>query len=184
MAENLEKIMKRILPHFLTGAGLVSGVVMLAIAMAAPASAAARLLGQHDAWAAYSSGSGKKLTCFVISQPIDTKPKNVNRDPVYFNITHWPREKLYHQISVIIGYPFKKGSVVTVSIGPDKFNLYTKGDGAWVEHHSTEIRMVKLLKKGRTMVVTGISHRGTRTTDTYSLKGVTAALQQLRDECK
>jgi hypothetical protein len=157
---------------------------VIAVIAATSANAAARLLGQHDAWAAYSNGSGAGKTCFVISQPVSMRPKNVNRDPVYFMITHWPREKLYHQISIITGYPYKPESVTTARIGPDSFNFYTKGDGAWIEHHSTEIRMVRAMKKGKDMVVTGRSRRGTKTVDTYSLKGITAALKQLQDECK
>lgn len=148
------------------------------------AEAKPNFLGQHDAWAAYSNNSGKRLTCFVVSQPTVTLPKNVNRDPVFFMITHWPREKTYHQISIITGYPYKKGSVATVSIGADKFNLYTMKDGGWVEHHSTEIRMVRAMKTGAKMMVKGTSWKGTVTTDTYSLAGITAALGQLQKECK
>ncbi|PLX43243.1 MAG: hypothetical protein C0605_04360 [Hyphomicrobiales bacterium] len=162
-------------------------MAMTAVALASgsrPADAKANFLGQHEAWAAYSNGSGNKLTCFVVSQPISTLPKNVNRDPVFFMITHWPREKTYHQVSVITGYPYKKGSVATVTVGADKFNLYTMKDGAWVEHHSTEIRMVRAMKAGAKMTVKGTSWRGTVTTDTYSLSGITAALAQLQKECK
>ena len=158
--------------------------VLIVVAAASSAQAAASLLGQHDAWAAYTNGSGAKKTCFVISQPVSTRPKNVKRDPVYFMITHWPREKLYNQISIITGYPYKPESVTRAKVGPDTFNFYTKGDGAWIEHHSTEIRMVRAMKKGRDMVVTGTSRRGTKTIDTYSLKGITAALKQLQDQCK
>ena len=39
------------------------------------------------------------------------------------------------------------------------------------------------MKKGRTMIVRGISRRGTTSTDTYSLKGVTAALQKIDALC-
>ncbi len=159
-------------------------VALIAVMTVSSANAAATLLGQHDAWAAYSNGSGAKKSCFVISQPTDMRPKNVKRDPVYFMITHWPGEKLYNQVSIITGYPYKKDSVTRAVIGPDKFNFYTKGDGAWIEHHTAEIRMVRAMKKGKNMVVTGMSRRGTKTTDTYSLKGITAALKQLQEECR
>lgn len=167
--------------------GVAIGTALLAVAVTAgsqQAQSKANFMGQHNAWAAYSNGSGKNLTCFVVSQPVETLPKNVNRDPVFFMITHWPQEKVFHQISIITGYPYKKGSVATVTVGADKFNLYTKKDGAWVEHHSTEVRMVRAMKAGAKMTVKGTSWRGTVTTDTYSLSGITAALNQLQKECR
>ena len=171
--------------HRIFGAATITALMAVAVTAGSfQAQAKPNFLGQHKAWAAYSNGSGKKLTCFVVSQPTTSLPKNVNRDPVFFMITHWPREKTYHQISIITGYPYKAESVTRASIGPDKFNFYTKGDGAWIEHHSTEIRMVRAMKKGKDMIVTGMSSRGTKTTDTYSLAGITAALKQLQDECK
>lgn len=169
----------------LFGAALAAATIAITVtAGTGQVLAKANFLGQHEAWAAYSSGSGKSLTCFVVSKPTETLPKNVNRDDIFFMITHWPREKTFHQISIITGYPYRKGSVTRVTIGADEFNLYTKKDSAWVEHHSTEIRMVRAMKAGAKMVVKGTSWRGTVTTDTYSLSGVTAALNQLQKECR
>jgi hypothetical protein len=39
------------------------------------------------------------------------------------------------------------------------------------------------MRAGSTMVVKGTSARGTRTTDTYSLKGVSAALDAIDKAC-
>ena len=39
------------------------------------------------------------------------------------------------------------------------------------------------MKKGNQMIVTGVSARGTKTTDTYSLNGITAALKAMADKC-
>ena len=70
--------------------------------------------------------------CYAISQPEDKEPKNVNRDPVYFFVSHRPKEGVRNEVSVITGYPYKPGSSTSVAIGPDKYSMFTKGDGAWI----------------------------------------------------
>ena len=44
--------------------------------------------------------------------------------------------------------------------------------------------MVAALRKGGKLVVTSDSGRGTKTTDTYSLKGLGEALDKVTAECK
>ena len=39
------------------------------------------------------------------------------------------------------------------------------------------------MKKGIELIITGISKRGTKTTDIYTLKGFTAAYNQLSKDC-
>jgi hypothetical protein len=39
------------------------------------------------------------------------------------------------------------------------------------------------MQKGHSLIVKGTSRRGTNTTDTYSLQGVTAALESVAKEC-
>jgi invasion associated locus B (IalB) protein len=43
---------------------------------------------------------------------------------------------------------------------------------------------VDAMRKGADMVVKSESARGTKTTDTYSLKGIAQALDRVADECK
>ena len=44
--------------------------------------------------------------------------------------------------------------------------------------------MVEVMKKGADAVVKGESGRGTKTTDTFSLKGLDQALARVGQECK
>ena len=50
--------------------------------------------------------------------------------------------------------------------------------------YSSIATTVEAMKRGTEMVVRGISSRGTRTTDTYSLSGVTAAMNEIDKACK
>jgi hypothetical protein len=65
-----------------------------------------------------------------------------------------------------------------------KYQLYTNGDGAWAESGDLDKRIVEAMKNGKTMSVSGVSWRGTQTSDRYSLSGVTAAMNKIDSMCK
>lgn len=144
----------------------------------------AQQLGVHESWVAFAYETTKGKVCYIVSQPQDSEPKNVRRDEIYFMITHRPAQKVRNEVMTIIGYPFKKDSNVSAEVDTTKFTMFTNGDGAWVEKSSTEDAIVDAMKRGVKLVIRGTSWRGTKTVDEYSLKGVTAALDQIGAECK
>ena len=64
------------------------------------------------------------------------------------------------------------------------FKFYTTEDvpeSAWTDNDN---EVIYAMKKGLDLLITGESSRGTLTNDTYTLKGFTAAFNQLNTECK
>ncbi len=171
-------------PILLAAAGFL--VASMAAGFAAtPQSGAIRIVASKS-WTAYKSGDGAKKMCFVASQPVDTKyqPAGVkSRDDAYFMVTNIPANKIQNESSIIMGYAFKKGSSVTVDIGGKKFTMFTEKDSAWVENPADESALLAAMKGGKTMSVQGTSARGTVSTDTYSLSGLSAALDAIAKEC-
>jgi hypothetical protein len=53
-----------------------------------------------------------------------------------------------------------------------------------MQNAAEESRLIGAMKAGSDMIVSGTSRRGTVTTDTYSLAGVTAALKKIDAECQ
>lgn len=141
-----------------------------------------KLLQKYNDWAAYTSEGSPKV-CFAVSQPRDSSPKNVRRGPIYFYVSHYPGDKIAGEISVKMGYPFAPGAKVTVTIGSEKFELFTKDEGGFVEKTEDEAKLVGALKAGSSMTVQGRSARGTSTSDNYSLSGTTDALDRIAKEC-
>ena len=123
--------------------------------------------------------------CFVASQPTDSKYSRTisGRDPVFFMVTTIPTKKIRNEASTIIGYPFADNSKVTVNIDGTQFTMFTDKDSAWVENPSQESDLIAAMRAGRSMTVEGTSRRGTVSTDTYSLSGITAALEAMAKEC-
>jgi hypothetical protein len=62
--------------------------------------------------------------------------------------------------------------------------MYTQGDGAWVKNAADESQLVDAMRKGADAIVKAITSKGTRTTDTFSLKGISQALERVAQECK
>ena len=61
--------------------------------------------------------------------------------------------------------------------------MFTQNDGAWIKNAAEEPQLIEAMRKGSDMLVKGTSARGTNTTDTYSLRGVTNALDRVAKEC-
>ena len=146
----------------------------------------ATLLGQFGDWGAYKASPGGKVVCFALSKPTSavTDPAGRSRDASYAFVSTRPAEKVKNEVSVIVGYPQKPGVDATATIGSATYVLYTQNDGAWVKNAAEEAQMVETMRKGADLVVKSESARGTKTTDTYSLKGIAEALDKVAAECK
>jgi invasion protein IalB len=155
-------------------------------AQAALGGAQPNLLGQYGDWGAYAASPAGTKVCFALAKPQEarTNPPGKPRDPPYMFVASRPAENVRNEVSVAIGYSFKPGADATVEVGPAKFAMYTQSDGAWIKNAAEEARMVEVMRKGSDMVVTGVSARGTQSTDRYSLKGLSQALDRAAQECR
>lgn len=140
-------------------------------------------VGTYKDWSAYAYSDSRGKVCYAASQPKKQLPAGVNRDPSYFMVTARPSENVHSEVSVIIGYTFKEGSKVNIDIDGQKFAMFTKDDGAWVENAAEETSLIEAMKKGHAMSIEGTSRRGTVTTDSYSLSGISASLDSIAKTC-
>lgn len=200
---------RRLLTALMAGA-LVCGVAGLAQAQTAPSKGAAKpaaakpaaakpeaataavgaeptLIGQFGTWGAYTATTpnGKKV-CFALAKPASSKtnPPNRPRDPAYAFVSTRPAEKVVNEVSVMIGYALKPGSESTLEVGGASYAMYTQGDGLWIKNAAEEERMVDAMRKAADATVKGVSAKGTETTDVFSLKGLSQALDRLAQDCR
>ena len=167
---------------------LIPVAAAAALFCAMPAQADAPLqLGTFQSWTAFVNGTGDNKSCYVIARPQSSEPAKARRDPIAFLVTDWPARKAKAEPEVVPGYEYKDGSTVTAQVGADKFDFFTKNDGglggAWVQKTADEARLVRALRANGQMIVTGISKRGTMTHDTYSLGGISDALDKIHAAC-
>jgi invasion protein IalB len=169
-------------------AGAAAALVFSTLTPPAQAQGAAQpgLLQQYGDWGVYVGANGSAKVCFAMSQPTSavTDPPNRPRDPIYLYITTRPAENVRNEVSIIVGYPLKPNSDATAEIGSTKFIMQTQADNAWLKNPAEEAAMVDAMRRGSDLVVKGVSGRGTQTTDRYSLKGISQALDRVGQECR
>ena len=129
----------------------------------------------------YDEGGGK--VCLMWGQPTKSQGNYTRRGDVYTYVTQRPSKKRLNEVSISIGYPFKKESAVSVSVGKSNFLMFTDVDTAWNAKPKDDVRMVKAMRAGATMTASGVSGRGTKTRDVFSLKGFTKAYAEMNKAC-
>jgi hypothetical protein len=161
---------------------------------AAPAAAAAAaaggaeptLIGQFGTWGAYTAMPNGRKVCFALAKPSSSKtnPPNRPRDPAYAFVSTRPAERVVNEVSIMIGYALKPGSESSLEVGGSAYAMYTQGDGLWIKNAAEEEQMVAAMRKSAEVTVKGVSAKGTETTDVFSLKGLSQALDKLAQDCK
>jgi hypothetical protein len=157
-----------------------------AAAAAAAGGAEPTLIGQFGTWGAYTAVPNGRKVCFALAKPSSSKtnPPNRPRDPAYAFVSTRPAEKVINEVSIMIGYMLKPGSESSLEVGGSSYAMYTQGDGLWIKNAAEEERMVDAMRKSADVTVKGISAKGTETTDIFSLKGLSQALDKLAQDCK
>ena len=164
----------------------IAMVVALCAGTAAVPANAQTLLGVTRDWSAYEAKTPEGKVCYVLSRPKAILPTNVSRGSIYFLISVWPDRNVDGEVEVVPGYPYKDGEPVFARVGTTKVEFFTRNDGngiAWAKDPAEEKQLIRAMRGGSRMIVTGESKRGTKTTDTYSLSGVTAALEAAQKAC-
>lgn len=147
------------------------------------AASAATLVKTYRDWSLFSHEQTDKKICFAATQPKDSTPEGADREGVFFYVSAWPKDGVKSEISVRLGYTIKKGSTVKVSVGSSSFDLFAKDDKAFVADPTEELKLIEAMKRGSSMKVEATSDSGSSTADTFSLMGISAALQGLSNTC-
>ena len=111
-------------------------------------------LGNYNDWGAYSWNLEEGKVCSILSYPKKEEGKYSVRGEVLSQVTMKEDYPESGIVSFKAGYPIKPGS------------------------------KIEAMKKGTTMVVNGVSSKGTKTKDTYSLRGFTASHKAISKTCK
>jgi invasion protein IalB len=139
-------------------------------------------LGIYGDWGVYFAEGEKSKTCYALATPKGRSPPGLTRDPAYIFISNRPEENVRQEISVIMGFPLKE-SGAHAEISGSRFALIAKGANAWIKNTAEEAHFVEALKKGAKLTVKASSTKGRVTTDSYSLAGLSQALERIDKEC-
>ena len=140
-------------------------------------------IGKYKDWETMVLAETSGKVCFAQSSPILQSPKTNKRDARLF-VTFRPGEKITNEISTTAGYEFNKNNSVLATSGNNKFKFDIKQQGfAWMTSNKKEKIMVRVMKKGSRIMVTGYNEKGSQTIDHYSLLGFTKAYNTAKKAC-
>jgi len=140
-------------------------------------------IGKYKDWEAMVVSDADGKVCFAQSIPILQAPKTNKRDAKLF-VAFRPNDRILNEVSVTPGYEFNKNNSVTATSGKNKFKFDMKEQGfAWIADNKIELKMIKQMRKGSRIMITGYNQQGSQTIDHYSLLGFTKAYNASRKAC-
>ena len=86
-------------------------------------------------------------------------------------------------VQIESGYNYNLDKDILVKIDNTIFEFYSTEDSSETAWTDEDTKVVYAMKKGLGLTLTGESSRGTVTNDLYTLKGFTAAINQLNEDC-
>lgn len=141
-------------------------------------------------WSIFAEEIGGNKICWIVSRPTESAAfrggnrVQVRRGEIYMTVSIRPGDGTKNEVSFISGYPFQQGSTVSLEIdGGNEQEMFTDGEHAWLSSPDEDDKAVASFRRGLKAEVTGTSSRGTRTVDTFSLRGFTAAITDARRRC-
>ena len=160
---------------------LLAGLAAFAVAM--PALAAPKLLGTFTDWDAFTNGSGNAKSCYVITVPKRTKPKEVDHNGAYFMVSQKPGKKVADEIRLGVPYQLKAARDGTAIMGAFKEPLFNSGKDAWAYDAASDKRIVSTMKGAALLTIKEMASNGDNTEYDFSLSGFSAALDAANKAC-
>ena len=162
---------------------LFLSIIFLITSLSQTVASDLKKVGKFKDWEVMVMTENSGKVCFAQSTPVLQAPKKNNRDARLF-VTFRPGEKITNEISTTAGYEFNKNNSVLATSGNDKFKFDIKQQGfAWMTSNKKENIMIKIMKKGSRIMVTGYNEKGSQTIDHYSLLGFTKAYNTAKKAC-
>ena len=140
-------------------------------------------IGKFKDWEAMVLVDTSGIVCFAQSKPVLQAPKKNKRDARLF-VSFRPNEKITNEISTTAGYEFNQQNSITAKSGKYKYNFdISQQSFAWIADNKVEKKMIRTMKKGSRIMISGYNKSGSQTIDHYSLLGFTKAYNKAKKSC-
>ena len=140
-------------------------------------------IGKFKDWETMVLSKSDGIVCFAQSKPVLQSPKNNKRDSRLF-VTFRPGEKIVDEISITAGYEFNKQNSITAKSGKFRYKFdISQQNFSWIADNKVERKMIRTMKKGSRLMISGYNSSGSQTIDHYSLLGFTKAYNEAKKSC-
>jgi invasion protein IalB len=154
----------------------------LALSGAQGATVAPKPLGTFTDWDAFTFTEDGKQVCYMTSAAKKKDPATPERKNAFILVTHRPADKTFDVVSILAGTALKKDGAPKAVVDDRAFSMFADGDSAWAKDAQTDRAIVEALRKGSTLILKADLDKG-RISDTYSLKGFSAAYDAIGKAC-
>ena len=154
------------------------------LASVTPALAAPERVATYRDWFVFVNDTNEGRVCYAVTDPEELSPRSARHGEVYMMIATWANGAASEQPSFMAGYTLRDTPEPQVRIGADKWDLFASANEGFVEAERDEERLVAAMRRGSDMRLSAVSERGTATEYTFSLLGVSNALDRAARECR
>ena len=175
--------------------GLV--IATLIVGLNAAAAAEANRLGTFNNWTAWTGSDDNGKICYISSTPQDLQPTTLDHGDINFFVIDREKAPVFSadgstvtgyqpmkgEVQAQMGYDVKPDGNLSATIDGKAYQMRAAGKTMWLYAAADEAGFVEGMKAGRQLIVKSTSARGNDTTYTFSLSGVTAAINEARKSC-
>jgi hypothetical protein len=138
----------------------------------------AKPIGTFEDWTAATNDEAGQTVCYAFAYANTSAPPVPGRGRVVLTVTQ--REAARDAVALSAGFAYPPSSSVAVEVGASSFDFYTASRNAFSrDGHAT----VAALQKAGKVVAKSPSPKGATVTDTFSLKGFSAAYAAINKAC-
>ena len=140
-------------------------------------------IGKFKDWETIILKNSNEKTCFAQTKPVLQSPKKNKRESRLF-VSFRPNEKVIDEVSITSGYEYNKKNSIIAKSGKKKFKFDISQDNfAWIADQKIEKKMIRAMKAGSRIMITGYNQKGSQTIDHYSLMGFSKAYNSAKKNC-
>ena len=140
-------------------------------------------VGKFKDWEVIKLNNNSEIICYAQTKPVLQSPKSKQREARLF-VSFRPKDKISDEISITSGYEFNNQNSVLATSGKSKYKFdITQDNFAWIASNKMEKKMIKTMKRGSRIMITGYNKSGSQTIDHYSLLGFTKAYNAAKKSC-
>ena len=137
-----------------------------------------RAIGKFDDWTAAINQEAGQPVCYAFTRASASTPTLRGRGDVVLTVTERPGGR--DAVAIAAGFAYPQGAVVQVNAEPATLEFYTAQRSAFArDGHAA----VGTFQKGRQVLARSPGPKNTVVTDTFSLRGFSAAYAAIQKAC-
>jgi hypothetical protein len=145
---------------------------------AAAASNAAKEIAKFDDWTAATHAEGNQTACYALTRAQTSSPNLAGRGEVVLTVTQRPVAR--DTVAIEAGFDYAKDTSVTVQVDQTGLDFFTRQRDAYARDGKAA---VAAFQKGERAIARSPGPKGQQVTDTFSLKGFSAAYAAIVKAC-